>query len=224
MSWPAVALVGGLVGLDSTSFPQVMISRPLVAGCLTGIAFGRPIEGTMVGAILEVFALVVLPIGAARYPESGTGAVAATAAYLSVAGDGITPGILLLAVVFGLVWEWVGSASVIALRRINELLVADSALLPHLTPGVLQRRHLAALMLDFARGSIVCLAGWIGGWALLKTLTPYWLMGPGPALGVLGIAGAMATAALLPLFGGWSQQKLAFTLGAVCGSLLLLFR
>jgi PTS system mannose-specific IIC component len=224
MNWLAIAFVGGLVGLDSTSFPQFMISRPLVAGCLTGIVLGRPIEGTMIGAILEVFALVIQPLGAARYPEAGPGAVAATAAYLSVAGEGISPGILLLAVVFGLAWEWVGSLSVNALRRINELLVADSAVLERVTPRVLQRKHFAAMGLDFVRGAIVCVTGWIGGWALLKTLTPYWEMGQGPALGVLGIAGAAATAALLPLFGGWSQQKLAFTLGVVCGSLLLLFR
>ncbi len=224
MNWLGVALIGGLVGLDSTSFPQVMISRPLVAGCLTGIVFGRPIEGTMVGAILEMFALVIQPLGAARYPEAGTGAVAASAAYLSVSADGISPGILLLAVVFGLAWEWVGSISVIALRRINELLVADAMMFANMNPGVLQRRHLAAMSLDFVRGVIVCTTGWVGGWALLKTLTPYWSMGPGPALGVLGIAGAAATAALLPLFGGWNQQKLAFTLGVICGSLLLLFR
>jgi mannose/fructose/N-acetylgalactosamine-specific phosphotransferase system component IIC len=224
MTWLLIALVGGFVGLDSNSFAQIMISRPLIAGCLTGIVFGRPLEGTLVGGVLEVFALVILPIGAARYPEAGTGAVAATAAYLSATDSGIAPGMLLLAIAFGLVWEWVGSASVTAVRRVNEVLVADAEFVQHVDPGTLQRRHLTAMLIDFVRGSLVCVAGGVGGWGLLRSLGPYWAMGPAPAFGVLAICSTAAIAALLPLFGGWSQQKFAFTLGALCGSLLLLLR
>ena len=68
MSWLAVALWGGAVGLDATSFPQVMISRPIVAAAVTGLLLGEPLAGIGVGVILELFALVILPIGAARYP------------------------------------------------------------------------------------------------------------------------------------------------------------
>jgi mannose PTS system EIIC component len=64
----AIMLLGGFVALDATSFPQVMISRPLVAGALTGFVLGDPVAGALVGGLLEVFHLSVLPIGAARYP------------------------------------------------------------------------------------------------------------------------------------------------------------
>jgi mannose/fructose/N-acetylgalactosamine-specific phosphotransferase system component IIC len=220
MNWLTLMIVGGLVGLDGNSFPQMMISRPLVAGTLTGWIFGRPLEGAMLGAVLEVFALVILPIGAARYPEAGAGTVAATAAYVHVAELFLAPGVLLLAVAFGLLWEWVGSASVVGMRRVNERLVAD--------PGVsfdarsLAYRHIVAMVLDFLRGAVVCGLGAIVGWMILRTLAPFWVLGEAPAFGVLGLSAAAAVGALLPLFGGWSQQKIAFTLGLACGSLLLL--
>src|SRR5207237_3234935 len=101
--------------------------------------------------------------------------------------------------VLGRAWEWVGSASVTALRRINELLVADPRVLATITATRLERRHLSAIGLDFVRGALVSGAGWVGGWALLKTLTPYWSMGPAPALGVLGIGVYAVSSALLPV-------------------------
>ena len=37
-----IALLGGVLGLDVVSFPQAMISRPLVAATFTGILIGQP--------------------------------------------------------------------------------------------------------------------------------------------------------------------------------------
>ena len=80
MNWLGVMVLGGIAGVDATSVAQTMISRPFIAATLTGLLVGRPEEGALLGAILELFALVILPVGAARYPEAGTAAVAATAA------------------------------------------------------------------------------------------------------------------------------------------------
>ncbi|MFW6331444.1 MAG: PTS sugar transporter subunit IIC, partial [Gemmatimonadota bacterium] len=128
--WLAVALLGALVGLDTTSFAQIMISRPVVAGALAGAVFGRPVEGVMLGFLLEAFALVTLPIGASRYPESGTAAVAATAALMgTVAGP--DPGTLVLALAFALGWERLAGETVVLLRRVNgRLLPRGSAVAP----------------------------------------------------------------------------------------------
>ena len=79
MNWLGVVLLGGIAGVDATSVAQTMISRPFIVATLTGLLVGRPEEGLILGAILELFALVILPVGAARYPEAGTAAVAATA-------------------------------------------------------------------------------------------------------------------------------------------------
>ncbi len=67
-----VALLGGLLGLDMVSFPQAMLSRPLVAATVGGAFVGRPGAGLLMGALLELIALETLPFGASRYAEWGT--------------------------------------------------------------------------------------------------------------------------------------------------------
>ena len=70
-----LALLGGVLGLDVVSFPQAMISRPLVAATVAGALVGDAIAGLLVGAALELIALETLPFGASRYPEWGSAAV-----------------------------------------------------------------------------------------------------------------------------------------------------
>lgn len=221
ISWLAVLLLGGLVGLDSTAFPQVMFSRPLVAGALTGLIFGRPMEGMLVGASLEVFALIILPVGAARYPEAGTGAVAAAAGYVTALPHGPAAPLLLLAVVFGLAWERIAGVSVILLRRENERLVARDAREPP-GPGEVERRHMGAMAIDLLRGSVIALAGGLVATILLRVLGPYWALGTPTAAGILSVAAAGMLAAALPLFGGFRERRTVFVAGLLCGSLLLL--
>ena len=67
-----IALLGGLFGLDVVSFPQAMISRPLVAATLGGAFIGNAALGLLLGAALELIALETLPFGASRYPEWGS--------------------------------------------------------------------------------------------------------------------------------------------------------
>lgn len=71
---------GTLVGIDLVTVPQGLLSRPIVAASVTGLIFGDPGGGLTVGMTLELYALDVLPIGAARYPDYGIAAVAAAAA------------------------------------------------------------------------------------------------------------------------------------------------
>ena len=79
---PAVALSlvawGTIVGVDLVSAPQGLLSRPLVAAAVTGWLLGDVAAGLQVGLVLECFALDVLPVGAAKYPDYGPGAVGAT--------------------------------------------------------------------------------------------------------------------------------------------------
>jgi mannose/fructose/N-acetylgalactosamine-specific phosphotransferase system component IIC len=223
MNWIPIALLGGVVGLDATSFPQVMISRPLVAGALAGLVFGVPVEGALVGAFLEIFHLAILPIGAAKYPEAGTAAVAAIAAYAGVpldAGDG---GALILVLAFALGWERVGGASVTAFRRSTERLVFAGSPQLH-SARQLEWRHVAAMILDGTRGALVCLAGAALGTVLLRASAPLWEVPVVATRGVLAIAGAAVLAGTLTVFGGWTLQRRLFLLGALCGSILLALR
>ena len=70
-----LAFLGGVLGLDTVSFPQAMLSRPIVGATLAGALLGDAGAGLLVGATLELFAVDTLPFGASRYPEWGSAAV-----------------------------------------------------------------------------------------------------------------------------------------------------
>src|SRR5215208_1393253 len=78
-----LALLGGILGLDVVSFPQAMISRPLVASTLAGALIGQAPSGLLLGAALELIALETLPFGASRYPEWGSASVVGGAIFAS---------------------------------------------------------------------------------------------------------------------------------------------
>lgn len=218
-SWLVVAVLGGFVGLDTTSFPQIMISRPLLAGTLTGAVFGRPMAGLAVGFVLEAFALLVLPIGAARYPESGTAAVAATSAYLAVAPAGLDPGTLALVVAFGLGWEWVGGETVVLLRRMNgQMLLEDDGV----SGRELERRHLTAMTMDFVRGGVVAATGGLIAAGVLQLVGPLWELDGGTTMAVLAVVTAAMIGTAVPVFGGVRARRFALALGLVTGVALSL--
>jgi PTS system mannose-specific IIC component len=106
---------GTLVGLDLVSVPQAMISRPLVAGTVAGAILGDPASGLAVGAVLELFALEVLPVGAVRYPDFGPAAIAGVGVAAGTAGLHGTG----FAVTIGMVVAYVGDSSIQLIRRYN---------------------------------------------------------------------------------------------------------
>ena len=73
---------GGVVaivtGLDRTAALQLMLSRPLVAGPLTGLVLGDWLVGLQVGMLLELLWLGRLPVGAAIPPDDTQVAVGGT--------------------------------------------------------------------------------------------------------------------------------------------------
>jgi PTS system mannose-specific IIC component len=99
------------------SFPQAMISRPLVAATLAGALCGDAAGGLLVGATLELIALETLPFGASRYPEWGSAAVVGGALFSVQATQ--HGGALALAVFGALATAWIGGWSMVQLRRAN---------------------------------------------------------------------------------------------------------
>lgn len=223
MNLPIIALLGGAIGLDATSFAQVMISRPLVAGALTGWLLGDPVAGTALGALHEFFELAVLPIGASRYPEAGTATVAAVAALLSLPGT-IGMGAVLLALVFALGWERVAGRSVLWFRRGMERILFREARAGGASPRDVEIRQMTALTLDFARAALIALLGAIVGSALLTTLVPRWNVPDVITQTLLTGAISAALGGALVVFGGWADQRRAFLIGALGGTALLLLR
>jgi len=212
-----LALAGGIAGLDATSFPQIMISRPVVAGALMGWVLGVPVEGAALGAIFELFHLGILPIGASRYPEAGTAIVAAVWAY---AESGADPGTgFLIAIAFGLLWERVTGASVVLLRRWNSTILTLGD--PAATPRSIQARHMLAIAGDFGRGAVVSVIGGLAGASLVAALYPYWPSDGAVAEGLLHIAGVAVAAGALTIFGGWRERWRLVLAGVSAGVLLL---
>jgi hypothetical protein len=211
------------VGLDATSFPQVMLSRPLVAGTLVGVLFGDPASGALIGALLEVFQLPVLPMGAARYPDAGTAAVAAAAAYLHTAAAPIDPPALLFCLLGGLTWGRAAGMSADWLREYNGgLAVLDPAAGP--APRLVERRHLRCMLRDYARAVVMCGIGTVFALALSRAGTQLWSAPPLLALTGIGVVAAGAIGSGLAMFGGWRERQLPFLAGALLGALALLMR
>jgi mannose/fructose/N-acetylgalactosamine-specific phosphotransferase system component IIC len=162
----AVVLMGTLVGLDLASVPQAMFSRPLVAGLLGGVVVGHALPGLAVGALLELFAIDTLPVGAARTADWGPGAVAVGA----IAGahtQGMLASGLLGLVVVAVLSAWAGGVLSHLVRRANTAAVEQHRVAldagdPRVI-GALQRqgllrdaaRALALTALTLAAGDIV---------------------------------------------------------------------
>ena len=105
--------------------------------------------------VLELFALEVLAVGGARYPDYGP---AATAASVVAAGGGVEG--VGLGVVVGLAVAHVGEWSVVALRRWNTRSVRDAA--AGLDAGdlhTIQRVQLGGIARDATRALALTLGG-----------------------------------------------------------------
>ena len=112
-----LALLGGVLGLDVVSFPQAMISRPIVAATLGGAFAGDAAGGLLIGAVLELIALDTLPLGASRYPEWGSASVVGGA--LFAAHPAHPSGSMAVAVLGTLAAAWIGGWTMVKLRGLN---------------------------------------------------------------------------------------------------------
>lgn len=148
-----LALLGGVLGLDVVSFPQAMVSRPIVAATLSGAFVGAPASGLLIGVVLELIALDTLPLGASRYPEWGSASVVGGA--LVGAYPTNPPGALAIAVLGALAAAWIGGWTMVKLRWQNarwarsrrEALASGSA-------DTVIRLQLLGLTADLLRGAV----------------------------------------------------------------------
>lgn len=148
------ALLGAILGLDVVSFPQAMISRPIVASTLAGTLGGSASDGLLAGVFLEMMALETLPVGASRYPEWGTASVVGGALYVSRRGDATSA--LLFAMLGAMITAWVGGWSMYALRRLNGRWTKRA--LPALEAGnasVVTWLQMRGLIADLTRGFVL---------------------------------------------------------------------
>ena len=112
-----LALLGGVLGLDTVSFPQAMLSRPIVGATIAGAFMGSATAGLLAGATLELFAVDTLPFGASRYPEWGSAGVIGGTFFAKASQ--FDAGRLPTSVLAALIVAWVGGWSMVQVRKLN---------------------------------------------------------------------------------------------------------
>ena len=168
-----LSLLGGILGLDVVSFPQAMISRPIVAASLGGAFAGDAMAGLICGAALECLAVESLPVGASRYPEWGSASTVAGVLAAQGAAGSIIPqaGSLAIAVVIGNIHRMGGRLDDVRHRR----LIASWARprLDSLAAGnvrTMMSLQLFGITFDFLRGMFLTMVMliptlWFTDWA-----------------------------------------------------------
>ena len=168
------AVLGALICLDRVVV-QFMISRPIVAGPLIGLALGDPYTGLTAGAYLELLWVDRIPVGPYVPPNDTFVAILTTAgAILAAPVSGHPPRELIaLAILVFAPAAFLGQKMEILLRKWNDGLVLQA--MEDAKAGdaaALTRRHLAALG-RYLAGSLVFLAAALtcGTW-LLRGIYP----------------------------------------------------
>lgn len=219
-----VALLGAVLGLDVVSFPQAMLSRPIVAATLAGALLGEPVQGMVMGAVLELFALETLPVGASRYPEWGSASVVAGALFATQPPD--RGGALAMATVVGLLTAAVGSYSMVLVRRLNAHWARNRvAALEAGSARVVTGLQVYGLTADLVRGFLLtgaalALARVAAGYVLPRWHTPTTL----EYIVVTALATTVAAAALWRLHHADPAARRLFAAGVAVGCLALLLR
>ncbi len=153
-------VLGAVLGLDVVSFPQAMISRPIVAATAAGALIGQPGRGLAMGVALEFFALESLPFGASRYPEWGSAAVIGGTLFAQ-SPDG-TAAAMTTSAFFALVSASVGGSSMILLRRWNAFWVRrQQTRIARGSGSAVMTLQLGGLSSDLLRGGVITAAGLI---------------------------------------------------------------
>ena len=72
-------IISGGLHLDRTAAFQFLISRPIVASVITGIALGEPAVGLGAGLVLELLWLGIHPLGTSIPPDDTVVAISVPA-------------------------------------------------------------------------------------------------------------------------------------------------
>jgi PTS system mannose-specific IIC component len=172
------ALVAGTLALERKAFLQAMLSRPLVAGALVGLATHQPLAGLAIGTAFELFYLGGVNLGAAL-PDNelfGTVAAAACAGALSSQTRLMPPAVWAAAALLALPAAKLGKVADRLSEQFNGW--ATSRVEGDRATSVKLRYNLFGLWLPFVSTAAICVAGGLAGELLLPSL----LAGGPPAL------------------------------------------
>jgi mannose/fructose/N-acetylgalactosamine-specific phosphotransferase system component IIC len=219
-----LSLLGALTGLDMVSFPQIMLSRPLVSATIGGAFVGRPASGLLIGAVLELIALETLPFGASRYAEWGSagvvGGVVMAAAPKGAAGALPVAmfGALATAVFSSRSMVWVRHWNAEQARRMRTAIDAGS-------PAAIDSVQIRGLTMDLVRGFAVTCIALIILYPLSRRIIAVWSIDAIYSRAVVtALAATVAAGAIWTLTHRAARAGWLFVLGLVAGTALLLLQ
>lgn len=217
-----IAMLGGILGLDVVSFPQAMISRPLVAATISGALVGEAFSGMLIGAALELIALETLPFGAAKYPEWGSAATVGGA--LFAAHPAHPAGAMTMSVIASIATGWIGAWTMYQLRKLNAYEAhKHRGGLDAGARGTVIGLQLTGLSLDLLRGMLLTAVMYVAFRPLVTTMVEFWDMdGMMSRSLVVGVAASVAMGAAWKLFHAVPWARWTFVGGLIVGLLMLL--
>lgn len=219
-----LSLLGALVGLDTVSFPQAMLSRPLVAATFGGAMVGSPLSGLLVGATLELIAHETLPFGASRYPEWGSASVVGGALFSS---SPIAPaGAMSLALLAALATAWVGGWTMVKVRQLNARWAAASRSgLDAGARGTVIGLQLRGLTADLVRGGLLTAVAIAVFAPLNEASLALWTVDARVSRAIaVGVATTVVGAASWKLFHGSPSARWLFVAGLALGFVTMVVR
>jgi len=223
-----LAWLAGLLGLDVVSFPQAMLSRPIVGATLAGGFLGAPVAGLVCGAALECLALEALPVGASRYPEWGSASVVAGAIAASgVSGTALpNAAMFTVAIAVGIAVAWVGGISMVkhrqliaafARRRLGQLAEGSRDTVVGL--------QVFGMTVDLLRGAAIGLLAYLPAVLLATWIHAQWSVSePVTRAYVVSSVAAVAAAAVWKDFHAISGTRRLFLASLAVGTLLVVLR
>ena len=212
-----LGLLGAVLGLDTVSFPQAMLSRPLVAATLGGAMAGSAVDGLIIGAALELIALETLPFGASRYPEWGSASVVGGALFASVPAQ--PAGSSALAIIAALATAWIGGWTMVKLRQLNARWASHSQMaLDAGARGAVIGLQLRCVTADLLRGFLLTVAAAAVFAPLTEASLALWTIEARISRAVaVGVATAVAAGAAWKLFHGSIPARWLFVAGLAVG-------
>lgn len=219
-----ITLLGAVLGLDTVSFPQAMLSRPLVAATLGGTLIGDPTSGLLMGAALELIAVETLPFGASRYPEWGSASVVGGALFASHPSH--PSGAMTLAIVAALATAWIGSWTMVKLRQRNAVWAHESQrALDAGARGAVIGVQLKGMTGDLARGALLTALAWAVFAPLTAASLAHWSVDARSSRAiVVAVAVSVAAGAAWKLFHASTPAKWMFAAGLAAGVGVMVLR
>jgi len=171
-----IAIIAGLVSIDTASGWQVMISQPVVSCPILGLIFGYPELGLLMGILLELPWLINIPMGGVHGSEGNLGAIVAASLgiYLKSHQANTDNIIVIISIMYSLVVSRVGIYLVDYVRKANLMLIhsADKAALLGDTKRISWLNSIG-LFYSFLMGFFLVGIGFTLGVIVLKPLAAF---------------------------------------------------